>query len=142
LVLLAAILVLSAVVDFLVVGTGITQGVWRWLRNKLTSTLEIDTPPDLAIAAANRLVAAGSEVVVGFEAEWNESHVVAYAIPPHLVSAPIGTRFEVIHVDAKKVRLRPVLEAPATGSDQGEQGAAPDAPPAPSSAGQECSGGD
>ena len=127
LVLLAAALILSAVLDFLVVGTGITRGLWRWLRDRTTSTIEIDTPPELAVAAANQLVAAGSQVVVGYDAEWDGSHVVAYAIPPALVSKPTGTRFEVVHIGPKKLRLRPVLADSASEEKQGEQGGDGDA---------------
>jgi hypothetical protein len=106
--LLITALAIWAVVDFLIVGSGISRYFYRRLRAKTLGTIEIDTPPDLSVAAANGLLGAGSEIVAAYDAEWDGLNVVAYAISPQIVHEPLGTRFQVLKVGPRKMELRPI----------------------------------
>lgn len=109
---LSAGLLILAVVDSLTVGTGIIKGLWGLIRNRLTSSFEIETPPDLAVAAANGLLHSGSQLVVGTEAEWEGLQVSTFSVSPQAVSMPAGTRLEVIQISQQNLRLRPLARNP------------------------------
>ena len=89
-----AALAIWAVVDFTTMGSAISRHFYRRVRAKMLGAIEIDTPPDLGVAAANGLLGVGSEVVAGFDAEWDGLKIVAYAISPQIVQEPLGTRFQ------------------------------------------------
>jgi hypothetical protein len=97
---------ICAVADFVAIGSAISRYFYRRVRAKTLSAIEIDTPPDLSVAAANGLLGVGSEVVVAHAAEWDGLHVVAYAISPQVVQEPLGTRFQVLKIGPRKMELR------------------------------------
>lgn len=105
-VLLIAALAIWAVVDFMIAGTSISRTFYRGLRSMALGTIEIDTPPDLGLAAVNGLLGVGSVIVAGDEAEWDGHNVVVYAISPKIVHAPQGSRFQVVKVSPRKMELR------------------------------------
>ena len=103
-----AALAIWAVVDFTTMGSAISRHFYRRVRAKMLGAIEIDTPPDLGVAAANGLLGVGSEVVAGFDAEWDGLKIVAYAISPQIVQEPLGTRFQVLKIGPRKMELRPI----------------------------------
>ncbi len=107
-------LAIWALVDFIVVGSGVTRYFYRCLRARVFGSIEIDTPPELSVAAANGLLHAGSEIVAAYDVEWDGDNVVAYAISPQLVREPLGTRFQVLRVGPKRLELRPINSSHAT----------------------------
>jgi hypothetical protein len=112
--LLIAALAIWALVDFAVVGSGITRYFYRCIRARAVGSIEIETPPDLSVAAANGLLHAGSEIVAGYDAEWDGDNVVAYAISPQIVREPLGTRFQVLRIGPRRLELRPIKLSDAT----------------------------
>lgn len=106
--LLIVALAIGVIVDFAVVGSGVTSYFYRCLRARAFGSIEIDTPPDLCVAAANGLLHAGSELVVGYDAEWDVDDVIAYAISPEIVRESLGARFLVLRVGPRRLELKPV----------------------------------
>jgi hypothetical protein len=106
--LLMTALAIWAVVDFTTMGSALSRYFYRRVRAKTLVAIEIDTPPNLGVAAANGLLGVGSEVVVAYHAEWDGLKVVAYAISPQIVQVPLGTRFQVLRIGPKKLELRPI----------------------------------
>ncbi len=95
-------------VNFATVGSAISRYFYRRVRAKTLGAIEIDTPPDLSVAAANGLIGVGSEVVAAYDAEWDGPNVTAYAISPQIVQEPLGTRFQVLKIGPGKMELRPI----------------------------------
>ncbi len=108
LLLLIVSLAICAMVDFATIGSAISRCFHRRVRAKTAGAIEIDTPPDLSVAAANGLIGVGSEVAVAYDAEWDDPNVVAYAISPQIVQEPLGTRFQVLKIGPWKMELRPI----------------------------------
>lgn len=106
--LLMAALGICAMVDFATIGSAISRYFYRRVRAKTLGAIEIDTPPDLGVAAANGLLGVGSEVVAGYDAEWDGLKIVAYAISPQIVQEPLGTRFQVLKIGPRKMELRAI----------------------------------
>ena len=108
LLLLVASLAICVMVDFATIGSAISRYFYRRVRAKTLGAIEIDTPPDISVAAANGLIGVGSEVVAAYDAEWDGLNVVAYAISPQIAQKPLGTRFQVLKIDPWKMELRPI----------------------------------
>lgn len=107
-ILLVVIGLLSALVDLLVVGSGLTSGLLQWGRTKRNGSKVINLPPDLAIAAMNGLIRTGSEVVSGYTHEWEGAEISRFAIPPEIMGEEVGTRMTVIRIERNILEVKPV----------------------------------
>lgn len=117
-ILLVIIGLLSALVDLLVVGSGLTSGLLRWIRSKRNGSKVISLPPELAIAAMNGLIRTGSEVVSGYTHEWEGAEISRFAIPPEILGQELGTRMTVIRLEQNVLEVIPMC---ANGSDERRQ---------------------
>ena len=108
LLLLMALGAVWALIDLFFGGRGLTKELRRWLRSKHGDYVEIDLSSDLATAVANGLIGVGSEVVAGYESEWDGVRVARFAISPEILRKPIGTHLKVIRLDPQTLQLLPV----------------------------------
>ncbi len=94
-------------VDLVSLASGLPSLI-RWVHHKLRGYIEVPTPADLWVAAANGLIRKGDKLVVAWQHEGNEGEVTCFAISSELVGLPAGTVFRVVSVTRKRLVLEKI----------------------------------
>lgn len=118
-----AIYLIAECVNLFVVGTSLSRGVIGIFRRRRHGSKSVELSKDLKIAAANRLLTVGSELVVGTEHEWDEFKIKRFAVSPTAVDAEPGTVMQVVRLTRDRMELIPVVkdkQADATNNDSSE----------------------
>lgn len=94
-------------VDLISFASGLPSLI-RWVHHKLRGYIEVVTPDNLWVAAANGLICKGDELVAAWQHEGNEGEVTRFAISPELVGRPAGTVLRVVSATRKRLVLEEV----------------------------------
>ena len=78
----------------------------RWIWRRMRRVIEIETPPDLVVAAANGLISAGSEVVVGDRHQSDGAGITKFAVLPSVGDLRTGDVLLVVSINSKRLMLR------------------------------------
>lgn len=108
-VVLLAVYLLAECLNLFIVGTSLTRGICRVVRQIRHGSKEMEMPEDLKLAAANGLLSVGSEVVVGSECEWTGTTVSRFAVSPDAVNKEPGTLMKVVRLTRDRIELRTIL---------------------------------
>lgn len=101
-------LLLLDVIGACVSGIGATGFLWRLFLSKRHGSRFIAVPDDLQTAIANDLIHEGSELIVGFENEWDGGTVRSFAVSPQVVKAEAGTVLRILKVTRRHFELKRV----------------------------------
>ena len=107
--LVAVALCAWVVLEWLAVSSGLAGELRSWVRRqrcRRRGSKLVPLPEDLRLAADNGLLAVGSELVVGWQAEWEGATVRRYAIAPETAGEPAGTILQVLELDRRWIELR------------------------------------
>lgn len=94
-------------VDVISLASGLPSLI-RSVHHKLRGCIEVATPDELWVAAANGLIRKGDELVVAWQHEGNEGEVTCFAVSPELVGRPVGTVLRVVNITRKRLVLEDV----------------------------------
>ncbi len=106
-----AVYILAECVNLYMVGSSLIGGVFRIARQVLHGSKEVALPEDLKIAATNRLLKVGSEVVVGTEYQWDGITVKRFAVSPTIVHADEGVIMQIIRLTRNSMELKPLANS-------------------------------
>ena len=95
-------------VHLFLIGGSLVSHVRRFIRHKLYGAVVIPVPDDLRTAAANGLIGVGSEVIIGYEHDWDGISVKTYAISPSMIDAEAGTKMKISRMTRSKMELMPL----------------------------------
>ena len=80
--------------------------VYRFIGSKLRGSKCIGIPDELQMPLANGLIRVGSELLVGYEHEWEGGNVIRFAISPEIVREELGTSLRVDWIGRYLMELR------------------------------------